>query len=86
MIVERGADGIAGMKKSGTILGFLALALALASGALWFYLARQVDIPENRTIFVVVFLSAVALGVWTRPRTTSGVPARKSFWPPCKHI
>ncbi len=49
--------------KMGTKLGLLALAVALACFFLWFYQARQVDIPENRTVFVVGFLSAVALGI-----------------------
>ena len=49
--------------KTGTKLGILALALAVACGALWIYYIRQVDIPEDRTAFVMVFLSAVALGI-----------------------
>jgi hypothetical protein len=49
--------------KTGTKLGILALALVVACGALWTYYIRQVDIPEDRTAFVMVFLSAAALGI-----------------------
>ena len=49
--------------KTGTKLGALGFALALGSGAVWMYLVRQVNIPEDRTVFVVLFLSAAALGV-----------------------
>ena len=49
--------------KTGTKFGALAFATALGSGAVWMYLIRQVDIPEDRTVFVVLFLSAAALGV-----------------------
>jgi hypothetical protein len=49
--------------KTGTKLAILALVVALACGALWSYHIRQVDIPEDRTAFVVVFLTATALGV-----------------------
>jgi CHASE2 domain-containing sensor protein len=49
--------------KTGTKLGILALALAVGSAALWFYLAGQVNLPEDRTVFVVAFLSAAALGI-----------------------
>ena len=49
--------------KTGTKLGILALAVALASGALWFHQVRQVDIPEDRTAFIIAFLAAAALGV-----------------------
>ena len=49
--------------KTGTKLGLAALVLALGSAVLWFYLARQVNLPENRTVFVVAFLAAAAGGV-----------------------
>lgn len=49
--------------KTGTKLGISALVLAVATFATWGYHIRQVDIPENRTLFVVVFLVAAALGV-----------------------
>ena len=49
--------------RTGTKLGLVALVVAVACGALWSYQIRQVDIPEDRTAFVVAFLGAVALGV-----------------------
>ena len=49
--------------KTGTKLCLLALVVAIGCAVLWFYQARLVDIPENRTAFVVVFLTAVALGI-----------------------
>ncbi len=48
--------------KTGTKLGILALVVAFACAALWSYQMRQVDIPENRAGYAVVFLSAAALG------------------------
>ena len=50
-------------KKVGTTLGVLALVLAAATVALWFRQIGQVDIPEDRTTYVICFLSAAALGV-----------------------
>ena len=52
-----------GTKKVGTTLGVLALVVAAATVALWFRQIGQVDIPEDRTTYVISFLSAVALGV-----------------------
>ena len=49
--------------KTGTKLGILSFALALGSAGLWIYLIRQVDIPEDRTAFVVAFLSSAVLGI-----------------------
>lgn len=49
--------------KTGAKLGIFALVLAVACAALWFYQVRQVDIPEDRTAFVLVFLAAAGLGV-----------------------
>ncbi len=49
--------------KTGTKLGLLALAVALGCAVLWFYQAHLVNIPENRTAFVIGFLTAVALGI-----------------------
>jgi hypothetical protein len=68
----------AGSKKIGTSLGFAALALAAVTVALWFRQINQVDIPENRAVFVVVFLTAAALGVGAfvaRTRWFGGVAA-----------
>ena len=52
-----------GTKKLGTTLGVLALVVAVATVALWFRLIGRVDIPEDRTAYVISFLSAAALGV-----------------------
>lgn len=63
--------------KTGTKLGIAALALAFGTVVLWFYLARQVDLPDDRTLFVVVFLCAAALGVSAYVKGTSvvgGIP------------
>ena len=64
--------------KTGTKLGILALLVAVACGVLCFHQARQVDIPEDRTAYVVVFLAAAALGVAAFVKGTGwlgGVPA-----------
>ncbi len=50
-------------KKLGTILGFAALAVAIAAVVLWNYHINQVAIPENRTLFVLFFLTAPVLGI-----------------------
>ena len=50
-------------KKVGTILGLVAFAIAAVTVALWIRQVNQVDIPENRTVFVSFFLLAAALGV-----------------------
>jgi hypothetical protein len=63
--------------KTGTKLGLASLVLALGTAVLWFYLTRQVNLPDNRTLFVVVFLTAAALGVAAYVKGTSilgGVP------------
>lgn len=50
-------------EKRGTKLGVVALGIAVAVTFAWFAVNRQVGIPENRTVFVLGFLLAVALGV-----------------------
>ena len=50
-------------KKVGTTLGVLGLVVATATVVLWFRRIGEVDIPEDRTTYVIFFLSAVALGV-----------------------
>jgi hypothetical protein len=57
--------------KKGTQLGIGALLLAVGTVALWFYLARQVNLPDDRTLFVIVFLGAAALGVAAYIKGTS---------------
>ena len=49
--------------KRGTQLGLLALVLAIGCTRLWFYLAENVALPENRMLFLAVWLSAVVLGI-----------------------
>ena len=50
-------------KKVGTTLGFLALVVAAVTVVLWFRQINQVDIPEDKTAYVIFFLFAAALGV-----------------------
>lgn len=67
-----------GTKKVGTSLGLLAFAVAAVTVTLWFRQINQVDIPENRTAFVVFFLTAAALGAGAfvaRTRWFGGVAA-----------
>jgi xanthine/uracil/vitamin C permease (AzgA family) len=49
--------------KTGTKLGLLALVVAVGCTMTWFHQVDRVDLPENRTAFVTVWLTAVALGV-----------------------
>jgi hypothetical protein len=49
--------------KTGTKLGIAALALAVSTFVYWFHLAGQVNLPDDRTGFVLVFLTAAGLGV-----------------------
>ncbi len=63
--------------KSGTRLGIVALALALGTALLWFYLTREVSLPDDRTLFVIAFLSAAVLGIASYVKGTSllgGIP------------
>ncbi|MEM8662277.1 MAG: hypothetical protein AAGF35_15445 [Pseudomonadota bacterium] len=63
--------------KTGTKLGLLALLIVAATTVYWFYLVRQVNLPDDRTVFVVVFLTAVALGIAAFVKGTSipgGIP------------
>jgi hypothetical protein len=65
-------------KTVGTTLGLLAFVVAAVTVALWFRQINQVDIPQNRTAFVVFFLTAAALGVGAfvaRTRWFGAVPA-----------
>ncbi len=57
--------------KTGTKIGIFALALALGTAALWFYLTGYVGVPDDRTLFVIAFLSAAALGVLAYFKGTS---------------
>jgi len=65
-------------KKLGTILGFAAFALAASTLAVWFRQIERVAIPENRVVFVVFFLGAVALAIAAfvlRTRWFGAIPA-----------
>lgn len=57
--------------KTGTKLGLAALALAVGAFVFWFYLARQVKLPDDRTGFVLVFLLAAGLGISAYVKGTS---------------
>jgi hypothetical protein len=48
---------------SATVLGFLALLLAVGSTTIWFRRALSVRLPENRTGFVLVWAVSALLGV-----------------------
>jgi hypothetical protein len=50
--------------KTGTKIGIAALALAVSTAVFWFYLTAQVNLPDDRTGFVIAFLGAAALGVF----------------------
>ena len=51
------------LKNTGTQLGLLALLLAVGCTMVWFNQAEKVALPENRTLFIAVWLSAVALAI-----------------------
>ena len=46
-----------------TVLGFLALLLAVGSAIFWFRLLSSVRLPENRTGFILVWAASALLGV-----------------------
>jgi len=65
-------------KKLGTALGFAAFGVAALTMVVWFRQIEQVDIPENRIVFVLFFLSAVALAIGAfvvRTRWFGAIPA-----------
>ena len=51
------------LKNTGTQLGLLALVVAVGCTLVWFNQAEKVALPENRTLFIAVWLSAVALAI-----------------------
>ena len=59
--------------KKGTPYAWAGLALAAAVLSLWILLTMQVAIPENRSVFVIGFFSAAALGVTAFVRGVSWV-------------
>ena len=50
-------------KKLGTTLGIAAFGVAALTMVVWFRQINQVDIPENRIVFAIFFISAVALAI-----------------------
>ena len=61
-----------------TILGFLALIGAATTFGLWFRRIQAVDIPEDRTPWVIAALVSAALGIAAllgEPGWLGGVPA-----------
>jgi hypothetical protein len=59
---EPGAQGKMN-KKLGTILGLVGFVIVVATVALWIRQVDLVALPENRTPFVVAFLTAAGLGI-----------------------
>lgn len=43
--------------------GFLALALVLAAGVVWFRAALRVNLPRNRSAYVIAMVAALALAI-----------------------
>ena len=68
-------DGQLGVRrlKAGTKFGITAFTLAACTATLWFYFVRQVNLPDDRTGFVVAFVFAAALGVTAYIKGTSWV-------------
>jgi hypothetical protein len=65
-------------KIPGTWLGFIALVMAIGVALLWFRQANLVALPQDRTLFVVAFVSAGILGIATfivGTRWFGGIPA-----------
>jgi len=63
---------------SGTKLGIGALTLAILTTALWFYLTRQVALPDDRSGFVLAWIFSASLGILGLIKGTSligGVPS-----------
>ena len=50
--------------KTGTKIGLFALVLVLGTAVTWFYMTGYTGLPDDRTLFAVVFLAAAALGVF----------------------
>ena len=51
------------LKNTGNQLALLALALAVGCTMVWFNRAENVALPENRTVFIAIWLSALALAI-----------------------
>jgi len=48
---------------SGAAFAFLAFALVLGTGVVWFRRAHAVNLPENRTGFVMAMVLGIAIGI-----------------------
>ena len=57
--------------KTGTKLGVAAATIAVVTTWYWFYLVDEVALPSDRSLFVVLFLLAAALGVLALVKRTS---------------
>ena len=55
----------------GTKLGIGALTLAILTTALWFYLTRQVALPDDRSGFVLAWMCSALLGILALIKATS---------------
>ena len=51
------------LKNTGNQLALLALVLAVGCTLVWFNRAENVALPENRAVFIAIWLSAVALAI-----------------------
>lgn len=63
---------------TGTVTGWAALAIALATGAYWFRLAYDVNLPNNRSAFAAAMTLAAGVGIAAFARGagwSGGVPA-----------
>ena len=60
---------------TGTKIGLAAAAIAVATAAYWFFLVDEVALPTDRSLFVVLFLLAAALGVLALVKRTSWLGA-----------
>ena len=61
--------------KTGTKIALVAAVIAAVTARYWFYLTAEVALPTDRTGFVIVFLSAAALGVYALIKRTSWLGA-----------
>ena len=56
-------------------MGLAAAAIAVVTAWYWFYLVDEVALPTDRSLFVVLFLLAAALGVLALVKRTSWLGA-----------
>ena len=54
-----------------TKLGIGSLTLAILTTALWFYLTRQVALPDDRSGFVLAWMFSASLGIFALIKGTS---------------